>query len=72
MQKNPLGHSARTAKGAQTAYNKGVNAAKEGKAIATCPYSDSPGESTHQNFGRKWRRKWIEGYRSVKSEPMPP
>jgi hypothetical protein len=73
MQSNPLGHSARTAKGAQTAYNKGVNAAKAGKLLSDCPYKDSPGDSTHVNFGRKWRRKWNEGYQSVKrGEPLPP
>jgi hypothetical protein len=61
-------------KGAQTAYNKGVVAAKAGKPISACPYVDSPGAPMHQNFGRRWRRRWIEGYQSVKAreEQMPP
>ena len=73
MQQNPLGNTARTAKGAQTAYNKGVTAAKQGRPITACPYLDSPGDSGHVNFGRKWRRKWMQGYQSVKKgEPLPP
>lgn len=68
----PLGHNFKNIKGAQNAYQKGVAAAKAGKPISACPYQ-GVGPADHVDFGRKWRRKWLEGYRSVKrDEPLPP
>jgi ribosome modulation factor len=68
----PLGHNARNVKGAQAAYQKGVDAAKAGKPISACPYQQTT-SLEHVDFGRKWRKKWMDGYQSVKrEEPFPP
>lgn len=71
--KGPLGHNGRVIKGAQNAYKKGQVAARAGLPITVCPYGKSLAAPDQVDFTRRWRKKWIDGYRSVKpEESMPP
>jgi hypothetical protein len=74
MRPNPLGQSSRNAKGAQTAYIKGQAAARAGQPETVCPYANTPSSPNEVSFGRSWRKKWLQGYRSVKKtvEVPPP
>jgi hypothetical protein len=48
----------------QGAYNKGVQAAKNGKKITDCPYRDKRGGQYDQiiTWSRSFRNAWKEGF----------
>lgn len=60
------GTSIRNHKAGRTVFNRGAEAAREGKSLADCPYTDTP-----ESNGRKWRALWMSGFRSVKIKKTP-
>lgn len=49
----------------QGAYNKGAQAAMDGKSIDSCPYNDVRNGMNRVTFSRAFRKEWLKGYRSV-------
>lgn len=55
-----------SAKGAQTAFKHGAEAARAGKSIDACPYAKTPNLPHQLNPGSRWRAHWMRGFESVK------